>query len=380
MELIKEQQFFINILKDFLLENYSVLQDDLDWNLIQYYTNIHQVGAIFYRQTKQKIFQNVFSMQIYRYKNYEKEVCLFREALKDYQYLLVKGIIVAELYPIPSLRSMGDVDILIHSEDRENIHNILIDNGFELQKITSIGEWTYSKKEFLFEVHDSLVHRYKGKEQLVDYFLNCWNYAEDGELGWSFHLIYLIEHLRQHFVGRGVGFRQFMDVAIVCKKCDIDWKFVSIGLKKLNLYDFATTVFAFIDAWFDIQVPFPTRELSEEFYVKSTQKVFSDGVFGANNSDNSTTALSFQMHYKGVEFNKARRDYFLDRLFPDQEYMSHFPHCSYVEKSKLLLPVSWIQRFLYCVFNKEHRSYIKQQFLKKKTMERINMLNEWGLK
>lgn len=380
MQLSDEKQMFINILKDYILENSSVIDDSLNWSAIKSYSDNHQLSAIFYYQTHQKIFEEAYAAQIHRYMNYEKEISLFKDALKEYQYLMVKGIIVALLYPVPSLRSMGDIDVLIHSNDRESVHNILINNGFNFEDYSYIGEWKYERRGLLFEVHDSLVHRYEGKEKLVEYFLNCWNYEKDGLLDWSFHLIYLIEHLRQHFVGEGVGFRQFMDIAIVCKKCQIDWDFVSEELKKIDLYDFASTVFAFIKAWFDIEVPFPTKEISNDFYIESTNKIFINGVFGFNNEENAQTALSFQMHYKGINFNKARKQYFFNHLFPDYETMCSFPHCSYLKKYKVLLPFSWIYRFFYCIFNKKHRKVLKQQFSKDKAMKRMNMLKKWGLK
>lgn len=379
MVLTSEQQLFLHVLKDYILERPTELSNSFDWKKIKSYADNHQLSAIFYYQTHQKIFEEAYAGQIHRSINYKKEISLFKTALQNYKYLMVKGVVVSTLYPIPSLRSMGDVDVLIHLEDRESIHNDLINHGFELYKKTSLGEWVYSKRGFFFEVHDSLVHRYKGKEKLVEYFSSCWEYEENGLLDWSDHLIYLIEHLRQHFVGEGVGFRQFMDIAIVCKKCAIDWDFVSSELKKIDLYDFASTVFAFIYVWFDIEVPFVRKDLTDDFYIASTNKIFENGVFGFDNEENSQTALSFQMLYKGIDFKKARKQYFLEHLFPDYETMTTFPHCSYIKKYKFLLPISWIHRILYCVFNHEHRKTIQQQFSKKQTMERMKMLKQWGL-
>lgn len=380
MQLTQEQQFFIKILKDYLLEKPScVRQERVDWQQIKSYADRHQVTAIFYRQTKQKVFQQAYASQIYRYMNFEQEICAFKDALKAYRYLMVKGAVVASLYQNPELRSMGDADILIHPEDREDIHSTLLKAGFEFRKSSSSGEWEYLKSGFLFEVHDSLVHRYKGKENLVEYFSHAWDYEENGQLNWSFHLIYLIEHLRQHFVGEGVGFRQFMDVAIVCRKCEIDWKFVTGELKKIGLDEFASTVFAFIESWFDIAVPFKAVILSEDFYIRATEKIFADGVFGFDNGENRETALSFSMHYKGLDFKTARKQYLLGKLFPDYEAMCCLPYCNYVKKSKIFLPVAWMHRIIYRAFNRKSRSLMKQQLSGDKVMARMDMMREWGL-
>ncbi len=380
MQLAQEQQFFIKILKDYLLEKPScVQQEQVDWQQIKCYADRHQMTAIFYRQTRQKLFQQGYAFQICRYVSFEQEICAFKEALKNHKYLMVKGAVVAGLYQVPELRSMGDVDVLIHPEDRADIHNALLEARFELQQSSPLGEWTYSKNGYLFEVHDSLVHRYKEKTGIEEYFSHAWNYEENGQLNWSFHLIYLIEHLRQHFVGKGVGFRQFMDVAIVCRKCEIDWEFVTEELKKIELDAFASTVFAFMKSWFEISVPYKTAALSDDFYIRATEKIFEDGVFGFDNEENSMTDLSFSMHYEGVDFETARKKFLLRKFFPNYETMSNLSYCSYVQMSKIFLPVAWVHRIIYRTFNRKSRSLMKQQLSEDKVMARMNMLKEWGL-
>lgn len=377
--LTQEQKNFISILKDYLLEADSALPGSIDWHRIKKYADHHQVSAIFYKQTKQKIFQKDYAFQLYRYANFKQAMKDFKEALKPYDFVMVKGTVVAELYPVPELRSMGDADVLIHTKDLENVHQSLSDANFTLQKGSPLGEWLYSKNGYLFEIHDTLVHRYEGKENLVEYFSHVWDYVEDGRLSWSFHLIYLLEHLRQHFVGHGVGFRQFMDVALVCKKCDIDWKFVAEELKKIELYDFAATVFVFIERWFGIGVPFETAEISEEFYVRATCKIFEDGIFGFDNEENRETEVSFRMHYKGLDYKTAKKQYLIRKFFPKYEAMCKLPYCSYIKKNVLLLPVAWIHRIVYRAFNRQSRKHMKAQLSQEKIEARMNMLKEWGL-
>lgn len=379
LQLTNEQQFFIDTLKNYILEKESAICESLDWSVIKGYADNHQVTAIFYKQTKQPIFQGIYASQLYRYTNFEKAINSLKTALKDYNYAIVKGVTVAELYPVPALRSMGDVDVLIHESDRSDIHKALTDAGFKIQKRWELGDWIYSKMGYIFEVHDSLVHRYEGKEKLVEYFLHAWDYIEDGKLSWSFHLIYLLEHLRQHFVGHGVGFRQFMDIAIVCKKCDIDWEFISKELKKIDLYDFAATVFAFIKHWFEISVPFEMAEISEDFFIRATRKIFEDGVFGYDNEENKDTDLTFQMHYKGIDYKTAKKKYIIQTIFQDYEAMCKLPYCAYVKRGKILLPVAWVHRFFYRAFNKESRKSMKARLSEDKIEARMNMLEEWGL-
>ena len=46
-------------------------------------------------------------------------------------YMPLKGCNIKKLYPKPELRSMGDVDILIHPEDHERIHSVMEEQGFQ---------------------------------------------------------------------------------------------------------------------------------------------------------------------------------------------------------------------------------------------------------
>ena len=44
--------------------------------------------------------------------------------------VLMKGSVVQESYPVPALRSMGDIDIIIHTEDREKTDAVMQAEGY----------------------------------------------------------------------------------------------------------------------------------------------------------------------------------------------------------------------------------------------------------
>ena len=51
--------------------------------------------------------------------------CLFQE--KNIDFIVLKGIYLRYLYPNPDLRTMSDIDILVHKEDLDKISEILLD-------------------------------------------------------------------------------------------------------------------------------------------------------------------------------------------------------------------------------------------------------------
>ena len=80
--------------------------------------------------------------------------------LGQIEHLYFKGAVVADLYPQPALRSMGDVDVLIHESDRELVHHILINNGFVFSKESDIV-WIYKRDIITFEIHTQLIHPFE---------------------------------------------------------------------------------------------------------------------------------------------------------------------------------------------------------------------------
>lgn len=375
---MQEQQLFLDIIRNYLFNESSDYNNLVDWDVIKNYADNHQVTAIFYKQTKQPVFWKAYASQIYRYINFKNAIDFFKETLNGYRFFMVKGAEIAKLYPVPALRSMGDVDVMISIEDREDVHQALLNSGFQFLKEAE-GEWTYTKDGYLFEVHDSLVHRREELSALVNYFSGAWEYVFDNELDWSYHLIYLIEHLRHHFVSQGVGFRQFMDVAVVCQKCDIDWNFVKTELRKIKLYDFASTVFSFNKRWFNVSAAIKTVELSDEFYILATRKIFENGVFGFYNEENNVADIAERMHYQGTKQGEAKLKYLVCSFFPSFEYMCRLSYCSYVRKSKCMLPLAWIHRIFYRIFSKSAHDNLRQQLSSKKVADRMEMLRQWGL-
>ena len=378
-KLTREEQFFIRVLRDYLHEEPTETDPSLNWKLIKEYADRHQLSAIFYKQTKNEIFRKSYAFQLYHYQNLNQILVSLKELLKDCEYIMVKGMDLAELYPTPALRSMGDIDILIHEKDREKIHGLLLDGGFCFKGEYIASELKYEKNGYALEVHDSLVHRSPGKEKRVTYFQQAWAYAKNGKLDWSFHLLYLIEHLRQHFVGKGVGFRQFLDIAFVCEKGNIDWSFLSEELKKLELYEFATSVFAFLESWLKIRVPFEKRRLSEAFYCRASRKIFADGVFGFDNEENQGVSVAVRMCNQGIGARRAKLEYLFNRALPPMRHMLRLPYCAYLHKYKFLLPFAWIHRFFYRIRDKKVRGMVKAPLADAKIKERLEFLKEWGL-
>lgn len=151
----------------------------------------------------------------------------------DIQFLLLKGIGLAHNYAKPLLRVSGDIDL--YFPDKLLYHkanNLLIDKGFE------VGNGDHNSKFYCFRGIEIEHH-----SKMIDIFNPfCQGYIKNLELkerskskeikvnGIAVKLpSYLLSqiqanaHILKHYLGFGVGLRQFCDVARLCFKVEPDF-------------------------------------------------------------------------------------------------------------------------------------------------------------
>ena len=399
-----EQKYFLNILKQHLNHESSALHGGIDWDEMLAIAGRHNVEGIIYMQCRKFLpdrtaFEKRYAAQIYYSKMREQMTTHLKKTLAGNDFLLLKGAVVADLYPIPLLRTMGDVDVLIHPEERAAVHEKLLKAGFILE-LESSSVWVYHYGASHVEVHDNLIHASLGGDQARAYFENVWKYTKNGDLDWDFHFLFMIQHLKGHLVSSGVGFRQFMDIAIVTEKVNLNWKWILEEAKKIGLERFVLTVLAMNQRWFGI-VPkskvwneeagekkmkadaftLKLPQIDDDFYERATSKIFKDGVFGHENEENQNIDVSRVMMYEGGSIHTAKRKLFFRQLFPQYYTMCRLPYCRYVRRSKLLLPAAWVHRIFYRFFNSRHRrGFIDRVFISGNDVkQRKDLLDEWGL-
>ena len=147
------------------------LQEDIDWDRLIELAQSHQVGAILYAQCRSFLPEQYapqlvkqHAMSVSRFVRRKEMMRCLEDALnkEGIEYLLVKGPEVAACYPTPFLRTMGDIDIVVHGCDKEKGHQMLLDMGFYIVKIED-REWVYGKDDLEVELHDHLFY-----EQVVN--------------------------------------------------------------------------------------------------------------------------------------------------------------------------------------------------------------------
>lgn len=77
-------------------------------------------------------------------------------------HVLMKGYVLKQCYPVPELRTMGDIDFLIKEEDRYQTHEVLLNLGF-ICTLEKGFVWCYQKGNTILEVHSRIIAQKVGR-------------------------------------------------------------------------------------------------------------------------------------------------------------------------------------------------------------------------
>ena len=138
--------------------------------------------------------------------------------------IVVKGTSAAQYYPNPFLRTLGDIDLLVHPDDFDKACMKIMKIGAD--EITTEEEKKFGRHR-VFAIHSFVVelHRFiasvPGTEEaktINQLAYKCTEkdslYADDLING-----IILLDHIKKHLIGSGIGLRQIIDWQMFVEKC-----------------------------------------------------------------------------------------------------------------------------------------------------------------
>ena len=397
----KEQHVFLDIIADHLCGRTTIPPEEVDWTRVVQYSKSHQLEGLFYHQLrdyfsgKQKyedIAKQMETAKIVCIYLYVSNIQAYDEIKSAFQsegvrFFSVKGLEVAAFYPIPAYRTMGDLDIIVFPEDRAKAAAILEKLGYLL--LANDYVLHYKKGHLNLELHDHLLYkRSLENANRKKFFDTCWKYANTNSntknpLDNSFHYLFLVEHTKKHFRATGIGFRQFMDLAVFAQKCpDLDWEWIKKQLQKIDLWRFAVTAHTFIQLWWGIDSPFDLEKIDELFFEEGTKYIFNSGVFGFDNNDYMIYAAETRMSLK--KYPKVLLPFiiFLRKIFLSYDELTMVPFCSFVIGRKWLYPIGILYRIIYVLFNRKERidNQYKVLFGSQTVMdEHKKLMGKWGV-
>ena len=256
-------------------------------------------------------------------------------------HMPVKGWYLRSLYPVPELRTFGDIDILINKQDRQKTDEIFIKNGYSVKENWE-PTYTYDKGLSKCEVHTELMDSDLGKgEQVISYFSSALETAKK-DVGERFspqkglHLIYLVCHLAKHLYKGGAGIRMYMDIALFLKANSgiFDFDKIYEDFKNLNLDLFFKTVVFACSEWFQIDLPFEINDIMPDSLETLKKYTFGADLFGKTRDKSIISLRNDESGSKGSVLK--------DTLFPNAKKIEE--RYKFIKGRKYLLPLAWIAR------------------------------------
>lgn len=350
----KEKLFLLDVLKSFIHEEKLNFDTELDWTELIRLSSINSVTGILsymvmqspcestakYAQIlKKQCFANV---AIFTQRTEKANRMLEKLNAADIDHMISKGYVVRNYYPMPELRSYGDIDILIKPQDRKKCHELLLEMGFEVK-----DDWepvySYHKGIEVYEFHTEIMEiDISDKADYRGFFNTAWEYTinTDGhtfELTPEFHFLYLLTHIAKHLRGSGAGIRMYLDLAAFVKHFGngIDWSWIDAKLVELKLKDFANTALTVVGKCFGVPSPIELREIAGDTFESFMDFTFDGGVFGYVGRDKGLVTLK-------NAGDKSRAATVMQRVFPSASTIES--RYTYLQGRHWLLPAAWVHR------------------------------------
>ena len=293
--------------------------------------------------------------------------------------VIIKGAAAAMYYPHPTLRSMGDVDILVKRCDQDRAAELLESNGYTLTHDKEhVGHhYNYSKDKISIELHKKLFVIDDNDEELLAMFENGidhreWKTVESygiPVLPPVFNGLVLIFHINQH-IREGLGLRQI-----------IDWMMYVRSLSSENYEE----LISLLRATGMEQLALVTTAMCKKYLGLD---VFVPGCDNVDDKlcDNFMTYIMEKGNFGNKSFQKDRTAIFL--LFSDnignffkRLQFGGLSRWKVAKKYKLLKPFAWIYQLFRGtgILMKDKIGFNELMEQKKKGLEQRKLIEALGL-
>ncbi len=284
-----------------------------------------------------------------------KALCeAFSEAGIDHAPL--KGVLIKQYYPMESMRSMSDIDILVRTQQRDKIEPIMKRLGYTFE-VESDHEYNWRKGHVHAELHKCLIPSYN--EDYYAYYHDGWQFfhptqnhcyaMRDEDL-----FIYLFTHYTKHFRDGGIGIKHLTDLWVFKKaKPKLDENYLIAELKKLHLDEFYVNVMQTAAYWFE------DGELTA-MVERMTHHIITCGAYGKASLQQKAEAL----RNAPTQSKHSKLRWTLQKIFlPYKNMCQKYPFLRYLP---FLLPIMWIVRWITAIFFKPKK--LKEKIDQSKAM------------
>ena len=264
---------------------------------------------------------------------------------RNYPYVILKGLSAAAYYEKPELRSLGDVDFLIENNKKNEIKELLKENGYDSSNENHICHIVFTKPKAHLEMHFEIAGIPEGEKGDIirKYMVDALEKSEIKNIsGQAFsspspyhHAIILLLHMQHHILGEGIGLRHLMDWAcFVNKTYDMPfWEEKVLPLlKEIGLFEFANVFTNLSVKYFGINSPVWIKEADEELLKELIEDILSGGNFGKKDKKRGKSGM--MISDRGKSGTKKGKLYYINKTLVDTTYTLY----PISKKHKILLP------------------------------------------
>lgn len=388
---------FLKELKSYLHKEESEIAEDYDKIVIEKVLQLandctifpmiyHSLGQEYLTQLfdgqEQSMLKNKMLFDVIVSTNHTQSFLLLYDALRKsgLHPVVLKGIICRELYPDPEYRASSDEDILIPIQELSHCREVMAQYGYAEQEESS----RLSEDELLKQVQDMVFYNPRTNLHIelhinlfspIDpigkvfntYFADPFSMTtnimvqrvEILTLSCEKHLLYLLLHFYRHFINKGIGIRQVVDIVLFTQKyaAEINWNTFDDMLKNLKLQRLYASLLQIGEQYLAIGCENVSKRY-RRFYPDSNedllQDILSGGIYGRTDLTRKYTA---SILLRKVEERYEKKNIILHYstiLFPSSSYMrQRYP---WTKKTSLLIPVAW-----FCRLGREGIRLIRQK-------------------
>jgi hypothetical protein len=285
--------------------------------------------------------------------------------------IVLKGLVLRDLYPEPELRTMGDADILIHKEDMEKVTALLEKMGYH-DDGCSAKHIHFSHENYpVIEVHWTLVDSSIFKraewfdkaawENAVPYTICA---TPTLALSRENELLHVCLHMAGHLMSSGFGLRQLCDLVLLIghNKESVNWASFIENIKACGLESFFYALLEICKKLLNLEIPEALQHKASE-HINPIEELIYDildgGIFGRTSMDR--TSGNLLLHYTRGEKQSSTLKIYLSLIFPAPEKLAN--KYAYARKHQYLLPLAWLHRLIYIIFRKDYTLSNKRIFL-----------------
>ena len=304
-----------------------------------------QSGAVTLSAENEVKLQKSYMAILAREATQQEEIEYIRNAFNEenIEFMFLKGTHLKSLYPVPEMRFMVDMDILVKEKSMDKGGELILARGFT-QEMNNGKDIVLVKKPFLtIELHKMLfIEDYF----MHDYFTSVWDRVEivngcEYKMPINDLYVYTLAHLAEHYLEAGSCFRPLMDLYLMEKTyTELDFDYIKKQFERIGIDKFALKIRQLYKCAFE------GAEYNDDLITMENYIVFGAPVKNANEVS------------KIVRTHKSKSQRLIESAFPNLKHMKlRYP---ILEKVPFLLPIFWIVRFFEFVFIKKGNLEQKQ--------------------